>query len=405
MASLVEGPLRLLETLVASKSAREGVSCVRIVPSLSSALGRYRVVTTRPVHAGSLLHIDTAVAMQTHVLVGHEDDELRAATAHCAERLDDALVSFLRDCFPGDERAQRAYLANFAPYDEQQPTIAQRALAVCDANAYPMPVAASRQKFGFGFFPSLARCNHCCRPNASYFAHGEHMFLVARVDLAAETEVTLQYALGTEHIRDRERRRELLRGAMHFECQCTVCAAGPFTLPETEIFYKVARWSFASLSRVPALNVTATVAAVDVSEGLDLAYRMSIAFLRAHAAEITPDERDLVVDKCVALLIPAHMDGVLPVLDKWCELASEFVKLLDSSNGSAHVHALWYGVFFTMRYLAVLKTKHIALAQSNLAMPGETALLAAAQYFEICKAGLLHSILEQILAQLCSVSH
>jgi hypothetical protein len=326
-------------------------SCVRVEPARDPALGCYCLVTTRAVAAGALIFVDTAVALSCLAPQTSDDEFSRAArgttVARAASGKDFAqgLCLYLETRFPANRAAQRAYLAEYATLwpGQSTTTLSEQALAVWRANSYPMCMGAAHYLYDVGFFPILARCNHACTPNTMRFCHGPHMLLFAAEALAAGTELTTFYASDTEFTRDRAIRRAALLNDMHFVCQCSVCRAGPFSVPETPMFDTICKWISLAFRGVDALQTHKEDCRVDASKGLDLAYRLSIAFLRVNGTLLLGVERDLVVTKCAVLLLPARLDAMGSLFDKWCEFASELVTLL--GDGRAYAQCLWYGAF------------------------------------------------------------
>ena len=89
------------------------------------------------------------------------------------------------------------------------------------SNAYKCPGSpGSTSPDTSAIFPTLARINHSCDPNAEPEFHGL-VKIRAKRDIAAGDEIFISYKEMSEDD-DREKRWEALKN-FHFECRCPAC--------------------------------------------------------------------------------------------------------------------------------------------------------------------------------------
>jgi hypothetical protein len=107
-----------------------------------------------------------------------------------------------------------------------------RLLRVIKYNAQPLPLHGMQKVELLAVLPTVARINHSCRPNAVliYDAHPADTHptavcasIVALSDIAADEELTVSYL--QPMCAPVQTRRDLLRQAFAFHCQCDRCIA------------------------------------------------------------------------------------------------------------------------------------------------------------------------------------
>jgi hypothetical protein len=402
-------------------------SRVRAVNDLDPAHGRgqWRIMATSNVATGEILLTETAVSIGK--LVPLEDDTeftavLRTAPGARAEDSGEALCIYLATRFPDDLKAQMDYLATYAPAPATTPMgvshadVLARAKAVCTANELPMGIGAGTWAYAYGFFETAVRCNHSCRPNAAWFAHGSTIIIYALTPVRAGTEITISYVGELRFSASRTQRRDVLKKRLGFECMCPTCCANQvvaqprgFT-PERyqELYGAVARWRHASIDAIPSL-IPGTTASYDIADGRVRAYSATIAFLRAYGEELarlppTSVLRTLAVVTGAQLLVPQRLVGIGgDVLPKWRECVAEFFVLL--GDGTGYRTLGWYGAIWTLRLLLVADPSHLKGLGSALVPPSGVAELAAFQYFNLVNShDSMGAFLNQLIALLVSTA-
>lgn len=82
-------------------------------------------------------------------------------------------------------------------------------------------------------FPSVARINHACQPNAHarFVPRTLLMEIKAIRDIAAGEEISISY--GQIHLQ-RAERQQLYRGGWNFTCTCSLCTASPYEIRKSD---------------------------------------------------------------------------------------------------------------------------------------------------------------------------
>ncbi len=84
-------------------------------------------------------------------------------------------------------------------------------------------------------FPTMARANHACQPNADFVSRDEFMEMIAVKKIAAGEEITLSYLPAADVGSDvRAVRRNYLRRWYGFQCLCRTCTSLDEAFEENE---------------------------------------------------------------------------------------------------------------------------------------------------------------------------